>query len=99
MVSVCPAIVIVVEREAVPVFAVTLKLTSLVPTPVPCATSIHGTDFDADQLHPAGAVTVNRPPPPAAGMLCEAGLIVNVHATAVWRIVTVWPATVLVPLR
>jgi hypothetical protein len=77
----------------------TLKVTSPVPFPEPCATSIHATDFDADQPQPAGAVTVKRPPPPPDGNACDVGLSTNVQATAVWRTVTAWFATVYVTLR
>src|SRR3954464_7051512 len=83
-----PPTVMVPDRTVVVVFAWTLNVTSLLPVPVPWTRSIHGTDFDADHVQAAAVVTVNRPLPPPATTLCEVGLIVKVHDSAVCRTVT-----------
>src|SRR3954463_4332448 len=87
------------DRALVLVFAWTLNVTSPLPVPVPWATSIHGADFDADQVHAAAVVTVNRPLPPPAATPWEVGLMAKLHDRAVCRTVTCSPATVSVPVR
>jgi hypothetical protein len=87
--NVWPPTVMAPDRLVAVVFACTVNVTSPVPVPVPCATSIHGTVFDADQPQAEEVVTVNRPLPPPAAKLCEEGFSVKVQESAVCRMVTV----------
>jgi len=78
MVKVEPAIVSVPARLVVPVWAATLNAT--VPDPVPAApavTVIHAALLTAVHTHPAPALTVVLPGPPAAGIDRLAGAIVG----------------------
>ena len=78
MVNVDPAIVSVPTRLVVPVWAATL--TATVPDPVPAApavTVIHAALLTAVHTHPAPALTVVLPVPPAAGIDRLAGEIVG----------------------
>jgi hypothetical protein len=52
----------------------------------------------AVQLHPLVVVTVTLAGPPAAGLVGFSGATVKAHAPACVT-VTVWPATVSVPVR
>ena len=66
-VNVCPAIVRTAVRAAVPVFAVTLKASVLVPLPLPPEVTVTQLALlDEVQAHPEGAVTVTVPVPAAA---------------------------------
>ena len=65
--NVCPAIVIVPVRAAVPVLAATLKPTVPLPDPLaPLVTVIHVAFETADHVHPADTVTATDPLSPAA---------------------------------
>jgi hypothetical protein len=67
-VNVCPAIVRVAEREAVVVFAATVKPTLPGPLPVaPLVMVTHEAPLVAFQEQPAAAVTDTEPVAPAAG--------------------------------
>ena len=82
MVKVDPAIVSVPTRFVVPVWAATLNAT--VPDPVPAApavTVIHAALLTAVHTHPAPALTVVLPEPPAAGIDRLAGEIVGAQCT------------------
>jgi hypothetical protein len=79
-VKVLPAIVSVPVRLVVPAFAATVNDTG--PEPVPAAPElivIHAALLTATQVHPAPAVTVLVPVPPAAAMLCETGEMLGAH--------------------
>ena len=74
--KVAPAIVSVPERLVVAVLAATLK--EVVPGPVPLAppvTVIHAALLAAVHAHPAPAVTVLLPVPPAAAKVSLVGEI------------------------
>lgn len=77
-----PAIVSVPTRLVVPVRAATLNAT--VPDPVPAApavTVIQAALLTAAHIHPAPALTVVLPEPPAAGIDRLAGEIVGAQGT------------------
>jgi hypothetical protein len=87
-------------RDVVVVRCVTTKL--VVPLPVPAVTpeiEIHDELLSAVQAHPALVVTVTVKLPPAAGIACEVGEIVNEQLPAAWLTVNVWPPTEIVPDR
>jgi hypothetical protein len=70
-----------------------------VPVPlVPLVTEIQLALLAALQPHPLFVVTVVLAGPPAAATLCEVGETVY-GQTPLWVTVTVWPATVSVPVR
>jgi hypothetical protein len=97
-VNVRPAIVSVPERPG-PVVAAALNVS--VPFPVALAADVivsHAALLVAVQPQPAPAPTATEPVPPPAATFCESGVIVNVHPWP-WAIVTVLPATVIVPDR
>jgi hypothetical protein len=69
-----PAIVAVVEREEEAVFAATFNVTVPLPDPLaPLAMLIQELCSDADQAHPAVAVTLNEAGPPARATDREVG--------------------------
>jgi hypothetical protein len=99
-VTVCPATVKVPVRGEVDVFAAMLKAT--VPLPMPLEPAVIVSQealLVAVQLQPGVLVTVAAPDPAAAAGLSEVGATLNVHGAAPWFTVTVWPATVRVPVR
>jgi hypothetical protein len=66
-------------REA-PVFAATVNETVPLPLPLaPAVMVIHVALVTAVHVHPAGAVTLNVPVPPAAGMVADEALSVYVQ--------------------
>ena len=74
MLMVRPATVADTVRDVVAVFAVTLKVTVPFPFPdAPEAMLIHELCSDADQLHPADAVTANAAGPPARATVLDVG--------------------------
>lgn len=96
--NVRPAIVSVPERPG-PVVAAALNVS--VPFPLALAADVivsHAALLVAVQAQPAPAPTVTEPVPPAGATFCESGVIVNVHPCP-WAMVTVLPATVIVPDR
>src|ERR1043165_6457828 len=98
-VNVEPAIVSVPVR-APPVFAATVNVTVPVPVRVaPLVIVIQLTLLAAVHAQPDCVVTVTGPPvPPSVGNAWLVGLMVYVHPEFC-EIVTVFPATVSVPLR
>jgi hypothetical protein len=73
-----PAIVSEPVRDVALVLAATTKL--VVPLPVPAVTpdtEIHDELLSAVQAHPVPVVTVTVTLPPAAGIACDVGVIVN----------------------
>ena len=73
------------------------------PLPVPLPPAVTVIQFAllvAVHPHPppVAAVTVTVPVPPDPEKLCDVGLTVKLQAAA-WVTVTVWPATVSVPVR
>jgi hypothetical protein len=94
-----PATRAVPAREALPGLAVTVSVT--VPLPLPDAgfTVIHDVPLDAVQPQPSGAVTATLALPASASTDSEVGATENVQALPAWVTVTVWPATVAVPVR
>jgi hypothetical protein len=77
IVKVCPAAVIVPVREAVVVFAATVK--PAVPFPEPLAPElivIQLAPLVAVQAHPVPAVTLRLPGPPAAAAASVVGVMV-----------------------
>jgi hypothetical protein len=62
-------------------------------------TVIHDAALTPVQPHPAPAVTVTPPVPPAAVTLCDVGDALNVHGAPACVTVIVAPATVSVPVR
>jgi hypothetical protein len=92
--------VIVPLRDAEPVLAAALKVTVPLPFPLaPAVTVIHAALLAAVHTQPAGIVTASDPVPPPATTFWDAGEIVAAQVTPAWVTVTVWPATVRVPLR
>lgn len=76
-VNVWPAIVAVPDRVVVAVFAAMLRLTVPLPEPLaPPVTVIQDALLPAVHEHPAGAVTLTVPVPPAAGSDWLSGVIV-----------------------
>ena len=66
-VNVCPAMVSAADRAVVPVFTATLKVSVLVPLPLPPDVTVSQLALlDEVQAQPAGAVTVTVPVPPGA---------------------------------
>jgi len=98
-VNVDPAIVSVPVR-APPVFAATVNVTVPLPVPLaPLAIVIQLALLLAVHVQPDCVVTVTGPPvPPSVGNAWLVGLMVYVHPEFC-EIVTVFPATVSVPLR
>ncbi|MFN7919502.1 MAG: hypothetical protein U0Q16_05360 [Bryobacteraceae bacterium] len=97
-VNVCPAIVIVPDREGP---AVPDALNETVPAPLPLAppvTVIHEALLVADHPHPAAADTFTDPDPPAAGTLADPALNEYEHPEPSFT-VNVCPAIVIVPDR
>jgi hypothetical protein len=77
-------------------------VTVTVPSPEPLAPAVtvsHGVVVVATQSQPAGAVTVTSLLPPATGAAVDSGATAKVHATPGCVMVTVWSATVTVPVR
>ncbi len=99
-VTVCPAMVSVPTRWAVDVFAVMLKVTVPLPTPLmPAVTTSQVTFRTAVQEHPLGAVTAKVAEPAAEVSVCDVGETPKVQPMPLCVTVTVWPATVSVPTR
>jgi hypothetical protein len=87
-------------RDEVDVFAATVKLTVPVPLPLaPAVTVIHAALLTAVHAQPVVVVTLVLPVPPGATAFSEVGETVNTHGAASCVTVTVWPATVSVPVR
>jgi len=98
IVNVRPAIVSVADRPG-PLVDATVKFT--VPLPFPLAPDVivtHGWALVAVHAQPAPDVTDTELFPPAAAIDSESGEMANVHPCP-WAIVTVCPATVIVPDR
>jgi hypothetical protein len=98
-VTVWPATLMVPLRSG-PAFAATLNATE--PGPVPPAggvTKIHGALLTAVQPHPLGAVTEIGGPLPAADPTDAVVVLRVIEQLPAWETVTVWPATLMVPLR
>lgn len=95
----CPATVSDPDRAG-PAFAATLNATEPVPVPLaPDVTVIHESLRTAVQPQPLGAVTeIGGPLPAAAPTDAVVGVTVIAQVPA-WETVTVWPATLMVPLR
>ena len=82
-VNVAPAIVSVPVRPVNAAFAATLKPTLPDPFPDPPeVTVIHAALLVAFHVHPAAAVTVLLPVPPAAANDCDSGETTGAQATA-----------------
>ena len=99
IVTVCPATVNVPVLDAVVVFAATPYVT--VPLPVPLAPAVTANQavlVVAVHEQPDVVVTVRVPVPPAGAAFAEVGVTVKAQGAAC-VIVTVWPATVSVPVR
>jgi hypothetical protein len=101
-VTVCPATVNVPVRDEVVAFAAIEKLT--VPLPVPLAPAVtvsHAVLLIAAQVQPAVVVTAVLLEPALDAVLSDVGDTPKVHGAgaAAWVTVTVWPATVSVPVR
>ena len=98
-VKVLPAIVSVADLPGVAVLAAAVNPTLPLPLPVaPVEIVTHDAPLVAVQAHPAAAVTVTVPVPPAAGSDWLAGEIAYEHAAACVT-VNVLPAAVSVPVR
>ncbi len=83
-VKVLPAIVSVADLPGVAVLAAAVNPTLPLPLPVaPLEIVTHDAPLVAVQAHPAAAVTVTVPGPPAAGSAWLAGEIVYEHARCV----------------
>jgi hypothetical protein len=79
-----------------------VPLNETVPFPVPDEPDVIDNQpafDDAVHAQPAPAVTVTEPLPPATTTVTVVGATVNVHGTASWLTVNVWPAIVSVPVR
>jgi hypothetical protein len=77
--KVCPAIVIVADREEVLVFAAALSVTVPLPEPEPPLTVIQDGLFVVDHVHPVGAVTVTLALPPSVANAFEFDEIVSLQ--------------------
>ena len=98
-VSVWPPMVIVPLRAA-PAFAAALNTTTPPPVPDdPDVTVIHAAFETAVHAHPAPALTVVLPSPPAAAMSMVAGDNEKPQGAAACVTVKVWAAIVAVPVR
>ena len=70
------------------------------PLPLPPLLMVsHEALLELVQLHPAGAVTLVDPGPPAARTACAVGVSANVHGAAAWFTVNVCPPIEIVPAR
>jgi hypothetical protein len=100
-VTALPATVIVAERVAPVVFAVTLNEIDPLPVrPVPFEIVSHEAESVADHPHPLAVVTVTDVFVPAADdMDTLAGLTVNEQLDADWLTVNVLPPAMIVPVR
>ena len=99
-VTVWPATVSVPVRCEVEVLAVALKVT--VPLPDPLAPPLmvsHAALLVAVHVHPVAAVTLVVDDPAAEVSAAEVGETPKVQVMPLWVTLTVWPATVSVPVR
>jgi hypothetical protein len=90
---------VAVRDEDVVLAAPTTVTAPLPDPPAPLLTVNHDALLAAVQLHPAGAVTVTEPVPPAAGIVNTPVDSVYVHDAPACVTATVFPATVRVALR
>ena len=95
-----PPIASVPARDVPAGLASTRYVTVPLPVPdAPVSTVIQETPGTADHAQPPGRVTFVLPFPPAAEMLCAAGLRVTSHAAPACVTTKGWPATVSVVER
>jgi hypothetical protein len=99
----CVSVYVTLPTEMVPIRWLVVVLADAVhrtvPLPVPLeeVSVIHGVVVVAVQEH--SVVTPNEPDPPVAGAVPRFGLIWIVQVPAAWLIVSVCPATVMIPVR